>query len=294
MTEKFKRSWELTKQSWSVLREEPRLLVLPVISAALSLATIISFFIPAVVLMSVFVQNQTGVANHSPKDTQVHPGFWALMFVVYFLTFGITTFFNAALIFCALAKFRGEPVSLRAGLAAAAGRWKQIIAWSLLNATVGVVLQMLKEKADWLGRLVLGFAGLAWTIMTFFSVPVLVVEGVGPVDAVKRSVELHKKIWGESLITQVGVGTALSLLGVLVLLASVGAGIVAAWLLGTIVPVFVGLAAGLLALVVVTLISTALKTILVAACYQLASTGAPPAAFAGSTLQGLFAPKHRA
>src|SRR3569623_330584 len=63
-----------------------------------------------------------------------------------------------------------------------------------------------------------GRRGLAWTVATFLVVPVLASQAVGPVDAVKRSVELLKRTWGENLIGTVGLGAAFGLMTFLAVL----------------------------------------------------------------------------
>jgi hypothetical protein len=48
--------------------------------------------------------------------------------------------------------------------------------------------------------------GMAWSIATIFVVPGLVYYNLGPFAAVKRSVEVLKKTWGESLVRYIGLG----------------------------------------------------------------------------------------
>ena len=215
------------------------------------------------------------------------------MFLIYFVTFSIGTFFNAALIACAMNRFNGEDSSARAGLAVALKRLPQILAWSLLNATVGMLLQMLKERAGWIGRIILGFVGMGWAIATFFVTPVLVVEGVGPFKAVKRSMQVLKKTWGESLVSQVGVGVVMGFIafGTLMVFLLVGGGLSLAlespWPIAVLGPL------GLLAMMLVVLVSSTLKTILVAACYRYAATGLVPEQFDGATLRTMFGSKKK-
>lgn len=104
MFRKFSNSWELTRQSWSVLRADKHLMVFPLLSSFLTVLVCISFFIPAL-----------KVAGFAP------------LFVLYFVTNVIVTFFNASLIACATARFNGEDSSASAGMKAALRRWPQIL-----------------------------------------------------------------------------------------------------------------------------------------------------------------------
>src|SRR6185437_7963968 len=94
----------------------------------------------------------------------------------------------------------------------------QIFGYALIAATVGLLLRMIQERLGLIGRLVVGFIGLAWTVATFLVVPVLASKDVGPVDAVKESVELLKRSWGENLIGNGGIGIVFGLLMVLAVL----------------------------------------------------------------------------
>ena len=53
-------------------------------------------------------------------------------------------------------------------------------------------LRMISERSGNLGRIVTSLVGLAWNLATYLVVPVLVIEGVGPVEAIKRSAGLLK------------------------------------------------------------------------------------------------------
>lgn len=302
MFAKISRSWELTKQSWAVLRADKHLMVFPLVSGVLTTLVCASFFVPAIVILGAMGVAEgahgahaagagasgTGGIKNDPAMQAVWAGF---TFLTYFVVNVIVTFFNASLISCAIARFNGEDSSASAGMKAALKRWPQILGWALLNATVGTILQMLKERAGWIGRLVLGLIGMAWTIATFFVVPVLVIEGVGPVEAVKRSTAVLKKTWGESLVAQVGVSTVMGLISLAVFLPMLAIGVVLMAAANQIVLGALVIGLGVVAMVLIGLVGSTLKMILVAACYRMATTGLVPEQFDGRSLRGMFARK---
>ena len=112
-------------------------------------------------------------------------------FAVLYVMTAVGIFFNVALIHCALRAHTGEEPSIRGGFAAAIGLLPQILGWALLTTTIGVVLNMitdmLKEYLGFLGSLLGGLLEFSWAIVTYFVVPVLVTEKVGPIAAVKRA-----------------------------------------------------------------------------------------------------------
>jgi len=105
------------------------------------------------------------------------------------------------------------------------------------------------------------------------------------VDAVKRSMALMKKTWGESLMANFGAGLLIFLM-----------------FLGALVPVIIGgviggvaLAVGgiitLVLFIVVALISSAVNTIITAALYEYAAYDKAPGPFDVDLLHGAFARK---
>ncbi len=142
-----------------------------------------------------------------------------MLIPVYFVCSFVIIFFNSALIFSALQCFEGKEPSLSVGLAKAASRLPQILGWALVASTVGVALQALKDvledKLGWLvGGLLGGLGDMAWGFATYFVAPVVVVEGVGPIEAIKRSSALMRRTWGEAVAGEGG----LSLIAMLLIL----------------------------------------------------------------------------
>ena len=141
----------------------------------------------------------------------------------------VVIFFNAALVFAADCRMRGERVSIGEAIRAASERAHVLLPWAVLSATVSIVLRAFEERAGVLGRIVGSLIGLAWSLVTFLVLPVLVIEQIGPIDAVKRSAALFKKTWGENMIANAGIGLVAlgaTLVGLLpcALLMAVGGG----------------------------------------------------------------------
>lgn len=131
--------------------------------------------------------------------------------------------------------------------------------------------------------------GMAWSAVTYFVVPVIVVERMGPIAATKKSFSILKKTWGESLTANFGIGFvvfAVSLLGIIPIMlgvAALGAGIV---------PVGIaGIGIGVVILLVVSLISSALHTIIIGALYLYAAEGKVPEQFDEDVFRHAFAHK---
>src|SRR5262249_26298023 len=128
---------------------------------------------------------------------QVQVPLWVypVVFLYYFANYFVVIFFNSALIGCAVLRFQGEPAGLKDGLAIAASRLPQILEWALVSATVGFLLKLIESVHEKVGEIVSAILGTGWSIITYFVVPVLVVEKVGPFEAIMRSLSLLRKTW---------------------------------------------------------------------------------------------------
>jgi hypothetical protein len=286
------RGFSMVGASWRVLKDYPKLAVFPVFSGIALIGVSAVLAIPAGLGAAV------GVELNLSDNTMQSLGLVAL-FVWYFLCTFVIVFCNAALIACALQSFEGKTPTIGSGFAAAGKRLPQILGWSLIAATVGVILQtiqsVLSEKLGFIGELIAGIFSGVWGVVTYFVVPVLVTEGVGPIKAVKRSSSVLRRTWGESLAGSTGLGLvsflfALPLVAVFFGIAALtnnggsssGGAQAAMVALGAIAVVY------LLALIVV---FTALGSIFRAAVYVYATTGATPNHMDAALLQSSFKTK---
>lgn len=279
MFERFRRSVELTKASLAVLRADRELLIYPLISFVGVALVSISFAVPFLV---------TGAFTRT-TESGVDPVTLALGFAYYVVIYTVIFFFNTALVGAAMIRLDGGNPTLSDGFRIAASRLPAIIGYAALAATVGMVLRAISERVGLLGQLVVGLIGFAWNVATFLVVPVLVVEGVGPVEAIKRSAGLLRKTWGEQLIGNVGIGLVFGLLtlgvfivgGLLVALLASISGLLA----------LVAVVALIVAVVILALVGSAVGGIFTASLYRYATTGDGGPMFQTETVAAAFRSK---
>jgi hypothetical protein len=276
MFEKFTRSWELTKASAEVLRSDKELLLFPVISSLAALLVAATFLIP-IFGLRLFEGGQIG------------PLGFVVGFLFYVCQYFVIFYFNVALVGAAMIRLEGGDPTVSDGLRIARSKAGAILGYAAIAATVGIILKAVEERAGFLGRIVIGLVGAAWTVATFMVVPVLVAQDVGPLEAVKESVNLLKKTWGENIIGTGGIGIVFGLVIVAVVIVGVVATIAAAalspYLAITMAVITV------LAVVLLGVIQAALGGIYAAALYRYAVDGQAPVGFAGGALQLAFKPK---
>jgi hypothetical protein len=277
----FKRSLQLFKATWGVLRVDKTLALFPVLSALATLVVIASFALP------VWVSRSTDAAGHTSVSV---PG-WLLIGIGYLVLSYVTIFFNAGLVIAANQRLTGTgPGTLASGFRGAAAKAGAIAPWALVSATVSVVLRQLEQRAGIVGRLVIGLVGIAWALVTYLVVPILVLEGVGTIDAIKRSAAMFKRTWGENMVGNLGLGLV-TFLAVLVGFAFIGGGAALGAAADNALVAAPFVMVGIIWVAVVIAGSAALGGIYRVALYRYAADGVTPAAFGDIDLAQAFRPR---
>ena len=278
MFERISNGFSMARSSWSVIMSDKKLLLFPIISGIMLVILMAAFLIPSFMLIDF-----EKVANGNGK---MPIWFYIASAVMYFVTTFVIVFCNAALVSCALLRFNGETATLGDGFRAAMARLPQIFGWALVSATVGLLLNAIEQAHEKIGYYIKAILGTAWAIMTYFVVPILVVEKVGPFAAVSRSTSLIKKTWGEALAGKIGIGLFLFLLGLIIFVPL----IIVAVVVGK-----AGPAAAIAMLVIIGLafvlflaLSAALKMVFLTAIYQYAAHDRVPDGFERETMEHAF------
>ena len=158
---RFARSWLLIKASMDVLRNDNALLVLPAISGVMTMLVAGGFVALAVSDGTFAAMAAAGRHHYAP------PAFYAWLFCMYVVQYFVVIFFNTALVGAAIVLLGGGQPTVWDGLKLAISRIGPILGYAIISATVGVLLQLVAEKLGFVGRLIAGGLGLAWTAATF-------------------------------------------------------------------------------------------------------------------------------
>jgi hypothetical protein len=268
---KITRSWDLIGQSFRVLKADKELMWLPVLSAIFCIFVTTQLFFWSVLLY--YPSIAADLASHT--RWRPTPAFLStLSFLLYFLNYSVITFFNTALVGAATIRLQGGDPTLEDGLRVAWRRKGVILQWALVAATIGTVLKMIEDRASFIGKLVVGLIGLAWTLASFLVVPILAFEGVGPFEALRRSSELFRKTWGEEVAGGVSFGLIFLFLTIPGVLFPIAGHAIAAQK-----GLLVGLALLVIYILLLSVISSATHGIFVAALYRYATSGEIPPGF---------------
>jgi hypothetical protein len=187
---RFSNGWTIAINSFSVLKANRQLILFPILSG-ISMILVISSFV-----VILFASAGWDVDNIREQSTLVN---YLFVFVYYLVNYFVIVFFNTALIHCTHLYFNGEEPTIRKGLQFSFSRIGVILSWAAFAATVGTALRILQDNLGSIGKFVTGLIGIVWSVTTFFVVPVIAYENLGPIAAFKRSATLMKEKWGESL-----------------------------------------------------------------------------------------------
>ncbi len=289
MFERASNGWQLVRQSWQVLKLDKELLVFPLLSGVACMLVLASFAVPlwATGYVDVLTQEAGDTPGNAGQANQILG--YVLLFAFYFVNYFVIIFFNTALIACAIIRFKGGDPNLMDGFSAAFSRLPQIAGWAVVAATVGLILRMIESRSEKVGAIVASLLGMAWSAVTYFVVPVIVVERTGPIEAGKRSLQILKRTWGEALTANFGIGLvvfAASLVGLIPLFLGGFALAVGQTVLGV-----VALAMGIILLLIVSLVSSAMNAIIIGALYLYAAEGTVPQQFDDQLFRAAFAHK---
>jgi hypothetical protein len=275
MFESIGRSIELVKTSWNILMDDKKLLVFPILSGIVTILVVLTFILPLL-----FTGAFIGKANAGPVM------YYGLLFLFYIVSYFVVIFFNTALISCVNAKLNGGDMTIGESLSSAAHHVPAILGWAVISATVGLILHLLEERSGLIGQIVLSIVGGAWALVTYFVVPVLVLEDKGVFESIRESFGLIKKTWGESIVGAGGMAivfVAIGMIGGLCVLGTLFLGIELLF--------YAALAVFLLMIVVLAVVYFAMQGIFVTALYTYAKTGAVPVTFNRDIIQNAFVPK---
>jgi len=217
---RFERSWLLFRSSLLVIVRNKELLIFPIFITAATTVILLFFLAPAVLL-------PTGHSYLSAEHWQAlgtkyfhhtsgagsgqltySPLAIAYLVFLYFVSMFVATFFNVAFYNEILAALSGEAVSLGRGLRFACSRWKAILMWTLFAGLIGLIIKVIEQRFEIVGRIIARLIGVAWSIASVFVIPIIVRDEatVNPLAMLKKSAGTLKNAWGEGLIGYIGIG----------------------------------------------------------------------------------------
>ena len=285
MFKKIENSWKLAKECWRVLMLDKEMLMFPLFSMVTSILVFALVAYPLWVAGFFDKPETIHIDAGRLFDIDIMAKLALLTIISTYVSYVILSFFNSGLITCAFIRLCGDDPVLADGFHVAWKRLPQILTWSALAATIGLILRMIKGRDNFVGNIVSGMLGFGWRIASFFAIPVIVAEEKGAIDALKRSGQLIKKNWGEAITLEVGL-SVLVIPAILPVFAMIGLSAYVSTILPAlgIILIIVGVAYAF----IIALVFSTLDAIAKAALYMYATGDQMPANFNSEILQTIF------
>ncbi|TEX51650.1 MAG: hypothetical protein B7C55_04465 [Actinomycetales bacterium mxb001] len=202
----------LTQKSWAIIKENRYLLTFPVLGFLVSLVPLAIFWVPA----GYYMLNNNNVI--------------AFIFIVVgvFANQIVISISGGGLVAAADSELSGGHSSVRHGLGRALARIIPLIGWAFIATVVNTIVGFIQGRGggavDALRNLAAAGILAMWQIVTFFVLPFIVLEGRGPIAAIKDSFALFKAKWGVQIFGGVRIGGLIGLATILpgILLAAIG------------------------------------------------------------------------
>jgi hypothetical protein len=278
---------ELTSTTWGVVRSQRQLWVIVVRGAVLAGLVGLVVCIPGILLVT------------SDTTALVVLG-WIVLVIAAFLAAVVWMFHAGALAYAADEALRsGTSPSAKDALRATAPRRGSLAGWAAITVAVGWLLAALRGNASGGGAMAIirllgaGALAAAWSLLTFFVVPVIVLEGASPAHAIKRSGHILRERWGTQIAGNIRIGGLVTLLVVLPAVALVVAGALIATT-GNVAGEAGGgaiLLIGVAVLAIALALLSAMRSVFGVALYRYADTGASVGPFSPTVLAGAVRPR---
>jgi hypothetical protein len=273
---RIRRGWALTKKSWALLKEHRELVRFPIYGGITTILLGILLLGPGAYFL----------------DQHTYGAGVALIVIGVYVLSVVGIYFSVGLAACADLIFRGQSATVGDGMALANSRFAQICGWAALSTAFGLIVGLLESQGGAFGEIAGRLVGMAWSLITFLSVPVIAIEGTGPISTLKRSASLFRERWGQQITGNIAIGGAVTLLGVLPAAVLIVVGLVIWPSTGFAGAVLVVI--GALILCVALVISKALSGIFGVALYRYALDGEVVGGFTQEDLESAVKPKRGA
>ncbi|MEK7538432.1 MAG: DUF6159 family protein [Patescibacteria group bacterium] len=270
---KFATSLAIVRQSWAILKQDKEIMLFPVVSA---ITTGVALCIMGLIyVFAILGVSLSDIGTLPPEQAATSAWHYLVLLGYYIILCFIIYFFEACIFIIAHARMSGQDLSFMDGVRGSLHRVGAIFIWSCISATVGVLLRAIADRSELIGKIVAFLFGAAWNLLTYFSLPLIVVGNMSVAGSFKESATMIRKTWGETIIGNVGVGLVSSHLILLGFLASIGAVVLAG-------DVRVAIGVGVvfvLYVVILSIVFSSLSAIFKMALYEYARTGTPPQGF---------------
>lgn len=287
---RIKTSWLLLKQSIKILQNNKQLFRYPFMGAIISLLIAIVFAIIIFANGDTFVYRATDVFG----DEEFYftgPGM-VVGFIYYVIAFFVIFMYNAGLAAHVLDIFRGKSQDYKYYMKIAWSKRVTIFFYSLITATIGLILHAIEQRSRWIGYIVSRILGALWSLANLFTIPIIVESDSSAPSAIKQSTKLFLSRWGENIAARITFGGLALVIYLLVLVPFFALALILSTFLGTFGLILL-IAMVIASIILFVTVETAASNVLSTALYFYARYQQIPAAYDPELLNSVFIPKKK-
>ena len=271
------RGWKLSKLSFSVVKADPEILVYVLLMGVMSLATLSAMNAPFILQMDWAVMLGIDATTNEEVVVGLTNAGMAWYFSFYMLLSIIVVFWNSAIVANSHMRLSGGDPTFVYGVSKAFSKIHLIVIWGMISGTVGLVLKLIRNTnarevknpgLQILFMILTWMFEVAWWIMTFFMIPLMVIEGRSIRDSMREGKEMMMKTFG----TNIASGLGIEFIGFCFIILSALIGFV----IGMGIGVLPGIIVGVLGVALTLMWVTAANTVSISALYVFAKTGEMP------------------
>lgn len=264
--------WRIAKASWAVLSRDRELLAVPIVSGVVALLAFAAVAGPGYLLLG---------GSDAIETSNV--ALWLVFALAVVAATWVSSIGQAAVVAAAGERMDGGNPTVGSGFAVARDRAGRLLGWAVLATVVSIILDVIEQRLGIFGRIVSWIGSIAFGVLSFLALPVIVFEDVGAIEAFKRSSRLLKASWGEQLTFGFGLG----LIGFVAVLPGLLVGGVL-FLSGVLVVQVVAVVVAVAWVVAVVAVTSALSAVFKAALYRWAMGRPIDPAFGAGQLSDAF------
>ncbi|QSG10711.1 putative membrane protein [Halapricum desulfuricans] len=265
---RLKIGFGMARRSGRVLRAHPNLLILPLLGGIAGIAFVATLF---GALYAGGVYDSGGAM------------LYVALFVIYLVETFVASFFAAALVAATRSVFHGDEPTVAGAMRQAWDHKWPLLVWSVIAAVVGVIIQAIESQDNIVAEVLAGLFAVAWSVMTYFVVPVIVFEDTSVTGMFSESARTFKDTWGESI----GAMGAINLVTFAFVLVGALLGVVTFLVVPSGIGVAAAVVVGLSGIVLGLLIGKSLTGIAKTALYVYATEQTAPEFFEDMDFSGL-------
>ena len=213
---RIKAGWILFKEAWGYLQSDKEMVFIPLVTAILNIL-LFGF------LMTIFfflVLNGTFSISSEGETSSV--GEYIFYFFIYLIGAFTLALSQAGVAHTVYTRAHGGDATLGESLKVAFSHWASLLLWSAITSTVGLILRMIAERSKLLGRIVVALFGVAWSILTYFVVPAIVLDKKSAPAAIGHSAKVLKQTWGEAAVSNVSLSIVFLFAYIFLMIAGFG------------------------------------------------------------------------